>query len=100
MHIVPYTTHLKQWVERFDLYIYIYISISKCTLTTHDVKKILNFVSKIYLKKNIDQVQYKLIRNFISTTFQSKHRSIQKKNANCTTNFTTKHSDNILRCKN
>ena len=69
-------------------------------MTTHDVKKILNFVSKIYLKKNIDQVQYKLISNFISTTFQSKHRSIQKKNANCTTNFTTKHSDNILRCKN
>ena len=71
-------------------------------MTTHDVKKILNFVSKIYFKKNIDQVQYKLIRNFISTTFQSKHRSVskKKKNANCTTNFTTKHLDNILRCKN
>ena len=25
MHIVTYTTHLKQWEERFDLYIYIYI---------------------------------------------------------------------------
>ena len=76
MHIVPYTTHLKQWVERFDLYIYIYILVLvsvlcinpwtayteeikqlwlkmmwKSNMTTHDVKKILNFVSKIYLKK-------------------------------------------------
>ena len=28
MHIVTYTTHLKQWEERFDLYIYILVLVS------------------------------------------------------------------------
>ena len=43
-------------------------------MTTNDVKKkkFKTLLAKYIKKKNIDQIQQKLIKNFISTTFQSK----------------------------